>query len=113
MERALAETQRRRDKQLAFNLEHGITPRGVIKPVVDVMEGARSERPAKSTGRGAKQQGSVGPGLGPAATPEQIGKEIRRLETAMLKHAREMEFEEAAACRDAIQDLRNRLLELA
>jgi excinuclease ABC subunit B len=51
--------------------------------------------------------------MGPAATPEQIAKEIRRLESAMLKHARELEFEEAAACRDAIQGLKERLLELA
>jgi excinuclease ABC subunit B len=113
MERALAETQRRREKQVAFNVEHGITPRGVVKPIVDVMEGARSEPAAKPSARGAQKKGSVGAGMGPAATPEQIGKEIRRLEAAMLKHARELEFEEAAACRDAIGSLRHRLLELA
>jgi len=113
MERALAETQRRREKQLAFNAEHGITPRGVVKPIVDVMEGARSEPAEKSATRGVQKKGSVGAGMGPAATPEQIAKEIRRLEAAMLKHARELEFEEAAACRDAIQSLRARLLELA
>jgi excinuclease ABC subunit B len=78
-----------------------------------VLEGARSEAPLKSAARGAKKQGSVGAGMGPAATPEQIAKEIRRLEAAMLKHARELEFEEAAACRDAIQQLKERLLELA
>jgi excinuclease ABC subunit B len=113
MQRALAETQRRRDRQLAFNSEHGITPRGVVKPIVDVMEGARSEAQAKPSARGTKKQGSVGAGMGPAATPEQIGKEIRRLEAAMLRHARELEFEEAAACRDAIGHLKARLLELA
>jgi excinuclease ABC subunit B len=112
MQRALAETQRRREKQLAFNAEHGITPRGVVKPIVDVMEGARGDAQAKPA-RGAKQKGSVGPGMGPAATPEQVGKEIRRLEAAMLRHARELEFEEAAACRDAIETLKARLLELA
>jgi len=113
IERALAETKRRRDRQLAFNEAHGITPRGVVKPIVDVMEGARSEAPGKPAARGGKKQGSVGSGMGPAATPEQIAKEIRRLEAAMLKHARELEFEEAAACRDAIQGLKERLLELA
>src|SRR6185436_6748344 len=111
MERALAETGRRRDKQIEFNLKHGITPRSVVKPITDVMEGAR-EVPARP-GRGGKQQGSVGAGMGPAATPEQIAKEIKRLEAAMLKHARELEFEEAGACRDAIQGLKERLLELA
>jgi excinuclease ABC subunit B len=108
MARALAETRRRRDKQLAFNAEHGITPVGVISPIQDVMEGAREPAPARSAGGGRKN--GVGPGLGPAATPEQIGREIKRLEGEMLRHARNLEFEEAGACRDAIQDLKARLL---
>jgi excinuclease ABC subunit B len=108
MTRALAETRRRRDKQLAFNIEHGITPVGVISPIQDVMEGAREPTPVKSAGGGRKN--GVGPGLGPAATPEQIGREIKRLEGEMLRHARNLEFEEAGACRDAIQDLKARLL---
>jgi len=121
MQRALAETTRRRDKQLAFNAEHGITPRGISKPVADIMEGAR-EAPAvpgsraagrDAKGKDAKGRGSVGAGLGPAATPEQIGREMRRLEAAMLRHARDLEFEEAAACRDAMEALKARLLELA
>jgi excinuclease ABC subunit B len=118
IQRALAETTRRREKQLAFNAEHGITPRGIAKAVADIMEGARdAPLPRAAGGRGAakpvKGKGSVGAGLGPAATPEQIGRELRRLEAAMLKHARELEFEEAAACRDAIEGLKARLLELA
>jgi excinuclease ABC subunit B len=55
----------------------------------------------------------VGQGLGPAATPEQINREIKRLEGEMQRHARNLEFEEAAACRDAIQALQQRVLELA
>jgi len=117
MERALAETTRRRDKQLAFNAANNITPRGVVKPITDVMEGARQDpEPRVSSGaKGGKGRArtGVGPGLGPAATPEQIGKEMRRLEAEMLRHARELEFEEAAACRDALESLRARLLELA
>jgi excinuclease ABC subunit B len=108
MARALAETRRRRDKQLAFNAEHGITPVGVESPIQDVMEGAREAAPVKSVGGGRKS--GVGAGLGPAATPEQIGREIKRLEGEMLRHARNLEFEEAGACRDAIQDLKARLL---
>ena len=110
MQRALAETLRRREKQLAFNEAHGITPRGVVKPITDVMEGARTEPAEAAPARGSKQKGSVGPGLGPAATAEQVGREIKRLEAAMLRHARELEFEEAAACRDAIEGLKARLL---
>jgi excinuclease ABC subunit B len=120
MQRALAETQRRRDKQLAYNREHGITPRGIQKAITDVMEGAREAPEARAAGpRGTakagkgKARGSVGPGLGPAATPGQIAREIKRLEAAMLKHARELEFEEAAACRDALNELKARLLALA
>jgi excinuclease ABC subunit B len=118
MERALAETDRRREKQVAFNTLHNITPRGVVKAISDVMEGARQDPSPQPAARGAKggkgkDRGGVGPGLGPAATPEQIGREMRRLEAEMLRHARELEFEEAAACRDALEGLRARLLELA
>ncbi|HWL61578.1 MAG TPA: excinuclease ABC subunit UvrB [Steroidobacteraceae bacterium] len=119
MERALAETTRRRDKQLAFNAANNITPRGVVKPITDVMEGARQAPEPQATARAGTKGGKgkartgVGPGLGPAATPEQIGREMRRLEAEMLRHARELEFEEAAACRDALESLRARLLELA
>jgi excinuclease ABC subunit B len=111
MQRALAETRRRREIQIAYNTLHGITPVGVSKPITDVMEGARSEPDAKSSRGGRKS--SIGPGLGPAATPEQIGRELKRLEGEMLRLARNLEFEEAAAVRDAIQGLRARLLELA
>ncbi|MEO6080680.1 MAG: excinuclease ABC subunit UvrB [Steroidobacteraceae bacterium] len=107
MARALAETKRRRDKQLAFNVEHGIVPVGVVSPIQDAMEGAREAAPVRSAG---SKRGGVGPGLGPAATPEQIGREIKRLDAEMLRHARNLEFEEAGACRDAIQDLKARLL---
>src|SRR5690606_24524574 len=96
MQRALAETRRRREKQLAFNTEHGIVPVGVVSPVMDVMEGAREPEPARGA-PGGKKKGSVGAGMGPAATPEQIGREIKRLEGEMLRHARNLEFEEAGA----------------
>jgi excinuclease ABC subunit B len=111
MQRALAETKRRREKQLAFNAEHGITPVGVMSPIMDVMEGAREPEPAVAPGSG-KKKGSVGAGMGPAATPEQIAREIKRLEGEMLRHARNLEFEEAGACRDAILALKARLLEI-
>jgi excinuclease ABC subunit B len=112
MQRALAETRRRREKQLAYNAEHGITPRGVIRPIKDIMEGARDS--ADSAQKGGKgRRTSVGPGLGPAATPEQMAREIKRLEGEMQRHARNLEFEEAAACRDAIHGLQQRILGLS
>ncbi len=104
MERALAETERRRSKQLAFNEEHGITPRSVRKAVMDVMEGAHAGAPgtaqeyarvAEETARYAAHQ-----------TPEQIIRRIRKLEERMYHHARNLEFEEAAALRDEVARLR-------
>jgi excinuclease ABC subunit B len=108
MQRAMAEVERRRNRQLAYNIEHGITPRGVSKAIRDVMEGARAV--AEPAGRGKGVRGAV---PGPDATPEQLAREIKRLEAEMLGHARNLEFEEAAACRDTIHGLRLRLLELA
>jgi excinuclease ABC subunit B len=112
MQRALAETRRRRERQIAYNQAHGITPRGVVKPIKDIMEGAR-ESVIPATASGSRKRSAVGQGLGPAATPEQINREIKRLEGEMQRHARNLEFEEAAACRDAIQALQQRVLELA
>jgi excinuclease ABC subunit B len=108
MQRAMAEVDRRRTRQVAYNVEHGITPRGVTKTIRDVMEGARAvaEPPPGSRGRGASKHTP----LGPNATPEQLVREIKRLEAEMLRHARNLEFEEAAAARDEIHELRRREL---
>ncbi len=94
IERALAETDRRRRKQIEFNEAHGITPRTIVKGVADVMEGARStgvDRP---------------PADGAVLGPEQAVKRIKKLEAEMFKLARNLEFEQAARLRDEIQRLR-------
>jgi excinuclease ABC subunit B len=98
MRRALDETNRRRTKQLEYNAAHGITPIGIRKAVQDVMEGARSgeERGGRRAGAGA-----IGD-----LTPEQVMKRIKKLEQDMYKHARNLEFEEAAKIRDEIGELR-------
>ena len=111
MQRAMAEVDRRRARQLAYNAAHGITPRGVSKAIRDVMEGARSVAEPAPGRRG--KGGSKPVLLGPGATTEQIDREVKRLEAQMLRHARNLEFEEAAACRDQIHDLRQLELGIA
>jgi excinuclease ABC subunit B len=111
MERAIAETTRRRNRQLAYNIEHDITPRGVSKAIKDVMEGAREPAPMPGAGRRGKGGGGAKPA--PIVTPEQFAREFKRLEAEMLRHARNLEFEEAAAIRDEIHALRQQELGLA
>ena len=95
IERAIAETDRRRNKQIEFNAAHGITPRTIIKAVGDVMEGARSVQ--------EKDRSADDPSL---LAPEQAVKRIKKLEADMMKLARNLEFEQAARLRDQIQKLR-------
>ncbi|MDY0006710.1 MAG: excinuclease ABC subunit UvrB [Spongiibacteraceae bacterium] len=107
MRRAIDETDRRRNKQLAFNAEHGIVPKGVIKSVADIMEGARAP------GGKGRQRGRESKLAEPTATyqqisPQQAAVEIKRLEKQMLDHAKNLEFEEAARLRDVIHALREK-----
>ncbi|MEA3151204.1 MAG: excinuclease subunit [Gammaproteobacteria bacterium] len=101
IERAIAETDRRRAKQVEFNTQHGITPRTIVKAVGDVMEGARSVQDSRSKDVG------VDYALMP---PEQALKRIKKLEAEMMKLARNLEFEQAARLRDEIQRLRQAAL---
>ena len=102
MERAIGETERRRTKQLAHNLEHGITPKSVSKKIADIMEGARSAAPGAAKGRKGK---AVQPVEVPDS-PKALGKLLAQLEKKMLKHAQDLEFEQAAQVRDQLQSLR-------
>ncbi len=101
MERAIGETARRRQKQLDYNVAHGITPRGIQKSVMDIMEGARSEAPQPA---GRKRPGK--PAAPADLSPQALVREIKRLETEMLRRARNLEFEHAAALRDEIERLK-------
>jgi excinuclease ABC subunit B len=108
MERAMGETARRRQKQLEYNAAHGITPLGIKKRIQDVMSlggGYDSSDDAGSAGKKGKKRGPV-----EVLSPEQLAKKIKQLETRMLQHARNLEFEEAAGLRDQIGQLRNELL---
>ncbi len=103
MQRALEETNRRRAKQMAFNEAHGITPRGIQKAVADIMEGARSELGSVSEGRRGKKGAAA-----PAADlkPQNIVRQIKKLEAEMFRKARNLEFEQAAKLRDEIERLK-------
>ena len=102
MERAIGETERRRNKQLEHNQAHGITPKSVTKKVADIMEGARSAGPGSAKGSKGKavQQVEV------PDNPKALGKLMAQLEKQMLKHAKDLEFEQAAQVRDQLQTLR-------
>lgn len=109
MQRAMDETERRRRKQITFNEQHNITPKGINKNITDIMEGAVPG----SRGRQRVQkvaEPKTGFNANPLPeTPEAIAKEIKKLEEAMHSHARNLEFEQAAAMRDQITDLREQL----
>ncbi|MCR9191822.1 MAG: excinuclease ABC subunit UvrB [Gammaproteobacteria bacterium] len=106
IQRALAETQRRRDKQITFNTEHGITPKGIQKSVEDIMEGAYiGQRKSNKTQKANLALDKRFEGL----SPEAILKEIVKLEKQMFQHAKNMEFEEAAVIRDQIVALNERM----
>jgi excinuclease ABC subunit B len=110
MERAISETERRRKKQKAFNELHGITPKGVFKNVADIMEGARA--PGGRSKRDSKGRKVAEPAANyqldtSAMTPKQLSRELKQLEQKMFEHAKNLEFEEAAATRDELTRLKN------
>ncbi|HWK60963.1 MAG TPA: excinuclease ABC subunit UvrB [Eoetvoesiella sp.] len=102
MHRAIGETERRRAKQLAFNEEHGITARGVNKAVREMIDGVMSP-----TAEAAVMEDIP---LAVLADDKSLAKEIRRLEKLMMDHAKNLEFEQAAAARDALNHLKQRAL---
>ncbi|MBW3731508.1 excinuclease ABC subunit UvrB [Aeromonas dhakensis] len=109
MKVAIEETERRRALQHAHNLEHGITPKGLNKSVGDVMDMGGS-RTAGKAGKGSRKAAEP-QGEYHARTASEIAKEIKRMEEQMFQHARDLEFEQAAALRDQIQRLRGELIE--
>lgn len=110
MQRAIDETERRRAKQTAHNEEHGITPKGLNKKIADVMEGAtgggRGRRKAERPGQKAAEEAEGYMVKAGKRSPEELLKEVTRLEDDMYKAAADLDFETAARLRDQISELK-------
>jgi excinuclease ABC subunit B len=108
MQHALDETERRRNKQIAFNAARGITPKGVSKRIKDIIDGVYDPRATHKELKAAQAVAGYG-----AMSEVDLSKEIRRLEKEMLEHARNLEFEQAAQVRDRLRGLKEKLLGVA
>jgi len=106
MQRAMEETSRRREKQVAFNKEHGITPTGIKKAIHDIMGVGYEQKHLQETLKVAEQQAEFA-----HMSVKEISREMDKLEKQMFKHAQNLEFEEAAAIRDKIDQLKMLSLE--
>ncbi len=104
MQRAIAETERRRERQISFNQQHGITPRGVSKKIKDIIDGVYDVETAQTELKAAQQQATYD-----AMDEKAVAREIKRLEKQMLECAKNLEFEKAAAARDELFRLRERV----
>ncbi|ACA12772.1 excinuclease ABC subunit UvrB [Xylella fastidiosa] len=104
MRAAIDETERRRQKQKEYNAENGIVPKSVVRPISDILEGARDGVEVKSKGKGRRVD-EVPADYG-ALNQAEIAAQMKMLEQQMYQHARDLEFEDAARIRDQIQRLR-------
>ncbi|CAK7056827.1 excinuclease ABC subunit UvrB [Saezia sanguinis] len=103
MRKAIGETERRRNKQLAYNAEYGITPRSINKQIKDLIDGVYHEQDA---GQPQEQQELLQAQVQDMSEKE-IAREIKRLEKQMLDHAKNLEFEQAAQVRDRLAQFKN------
>jgi len=104
MRRAMGETERRRNKQLAFNLANNITPVGIRKQIKDIIDGVYNPQEAKEELAVAQEQARY-----EVMSEKQISREIKRLEKLMLDHAKNLEFEKAAQVRDQLAHVKEQL----
>ncbi|MFT5533322.1 MAG: excinuclease ABC subunit B [Burkholderiaceae bacterium] len=104
MRRAIDETERRRNKQVEFNLANNITPIGIKKQIKDLIDGVYSPQEAREELQVAQETAKY-----ESMSEKQISKEIKRLEKLMLDHAKNLEFEKAAQVRDQLRLLKEQL----
>jgi excinuclease ABC subunit B len=105
MKMAIGETERRRAKQTAFNLAHGIEPKSISKRIKDMIDGVYDADEARETRKAAQEEARYD-----SLSEKQLDQRIRRVEKDMLEAARNLEFERAASLRDELKTLRDRLM---
>jgi excinuclease ABC subunit B len=101
MKRAIDETERRRNKQIAFNVENNITPRSVVKRIKDLIDGVYSEKSGKEAEKFELQKALI-----EDMSEKDVAREIKRLEKLMIEHAKNLEFEKAANVRDQLSQIK-------
>ena len=104
MRRAIGETDRRRAKQIAFNLAHGITPKGVVKRIKDIIDGIYDAEGAQKDLQAAQSRAKY-----ERMSEKDLAREIKRLEKDMLHAAKNLEFEKAAELRDKLHAMKKQL----
>ena len=109
MQQAIDETERRREKQHKFNIEHHIEPATIYKSVTDIMQVSIPGSGLPAAGKADKQVAEVAASY-KAMTPKQLGKKLKQLEDAMYQYAKNLEFEQAARVRDEIKVLQELML---
>jgi len=110
MQRAMDETERRRAKQEAYNEANNLVPKGIVKAIPDVLEGAMSSAKGKRNQQRVVAEKKVGYEVGDEAhslSPSQLAKRLKTMEEKMYEHARNLEFEEASVVRDALEALKH------
>jgi excinuclease ABC subunit B len=106
MQAAIDETDRRRQKQIEYNEAHGIVPKSVARPIVDILEGAHEESSPKSGAKGKGRRVAEPEADYLPMAPAKLAARIKELEQQMYQHARDLEFEDAARMRDKIHRLK-------
>src|SRR3546814_3000422 len=112
MQMAMGETQRRRERQVAYNTEHGIVPTTIVRPVTDVMDGSRAEASNDRGTRAGRAARKVAESEADYSSlrPDQLAARMKKLEQQMYQHARDLEFEAAAQLRDELQRVKARFV---